>query len=92
MFIICPLLHDHVCSIVPESPRWLLQHDRLEDAQHVLSTIASRNGRPKPDFGALRQIAEADRQAQRSTKKYTYLDILRVWTYCKRTLIMFLAW
>ena len=34
------------CSMVPESPRWLLLKGRMEEAVHVLKTLAAGNGKP----------------------------------------------
>ncbi len=83
-----------VCSVIPESPRWLLQHGFVEEAERILANIAQRNGRPRPDISMLKHIAEVERrQAEEAgDTKYTYLDLVKTWKYAKRTLIMFLAW
>lgn len=35
--------------VMPESPRWLLAEDRLEEALKILETMARINGKPFPD-------------------------------------------
>jgi hypothetical protein len=32
------------CRMLPESPRWLINHQRTREAKQILRTIADRNG------------------------------------------------
>ena len=40
-------------SFVPESPRWLLQHGRIEEAKEILTKMAEFNKKPIPDYSHL---------------------------------------
>lgn len=56
--------------LLPQSPRWLLVHDRKTDAEKTLVKIGKINRRPFEAISLRSQIAPGDR-------KYTYLDLVR---------------
>ena len=74
--------------IFPESPRWLIAHDRLEDAQTIIERFGGKNDKPV-DSEVLKALLEDVRrdqlQQERAAKKYTPIDLfrsqkLRIWT------------
>lgn len=79
-------------SWIPESPRWLVQKRRFDEAQKILDIIAAKNKRPPTPKEVLVKFADADEKARGVVKRYTYLDLFRRVKYIKITLIMALAW
>ena len=77
---------------IPESPRWLVEKGRFEEAQVILNKIAAKNNRPPPQLALLEKFAAEEALERRYLKRYTYLDLFRRWRYTKRTLVMMLAW
>jgi len=76
--------------LIPESPRWLIQHGHIDEAEIVISMIAEKNGQPAPDLRELKNAVEAERE--NNQKKYTYFDLLKTPKYAKTAAIKFVAW
>ena len=38
---------------IPESPRWLIQHKRIDEAKGILTQMALTNRKPIPDFSGI---------------------------------------
>jgi hypothetical protein len=79
-------------SFIPESPGWLMQKGRYEEAEVTLMIIAKKNNRPQPDLSELVAIHEEDELRRTAKNKFTYLDIFKTWRYCKITLIQLFGW
>ena len=81
--------------IIPESPRWLIAHDRLEEAQSVLESFSSRKDRPV-DAQVLRALVENVRRDQlareQQAKKHTPIDLFRTPKLRKWTPILCYQW
>ena len=84
--------NDEFFSFIPESPRWLIQHGRFDEAEAILATIAKKNNKAPPDISLLTTFAKQEQREEEAVKKYTYLDLFRKWKYCQRILILILAW
>lgn len=75
---------------VPESPRWLIRHDRAAEALTILKSVHSSKG--GDDSIAIREYtqicsqAEADQQAMREHGKW---QLITQGTYRKRLIIAF---
>ncbi|CAG7826475.1 unnamed protein product [Allacma fusca] len=52
-----------VFPFLPESPRWLLRNNKIEDAHKILARMAKTNGKEPIDLETLREIAEKERSA-----------------------------
>ena len=86
-----PLMH----RLIPESPRWLIAHDRLDEAQVVLETYGGKKDKPV-DSQMLRSLIEDVRREQlareREAKKYTPIDMFRTPKLRKWTVILCYQW
>ncbi len=78
--------------VIPESPRWLNQHGKYDKCQQVLAVIAKKNKKPVPDLETLKKAAKVDTEEEAKLQRYTYLDLFKVKTYAKRTLVWLVLW
>ncbi|KAK3750270.1 hypothetical protein QZH41_008119, partial [Actinostola sp. cb2023] len=82
----------------PETARWLLAHDRIEEAHLILMNCGPKKNTEDLDHGALRELLEEIRKdeklnlAQNANKKYTPLDLVRTPKLRKWTIIVCLNW
>ncbi|ELU17167.1 hypothetical protein CAPTEDRAFT_222145 [Capitella teleta] len=58
-------------SFIPESPRWLIQQGRYEEAGEILENIARKNNRPRPDFSQIVQVAKDERAQEATTRRFS---------------------
>ncbi|XP_076444569.1 organic cation transporter protein-like [Babylonia areolata] len=77
---------------LPESIRWLLSHDKPEEAQRVLSQAAKSNGRQlSPEV--LKTLQDDHGPSEKSSSRtYTVLDCLRTWNMARLSLNVWFNW
>ena len=75
-----------VRSVVPESPRWLLQKDRMQEASQILNKMAKQNGRGAADIDLLLSI---EREPPSGVNVF---QLFRNRIATIRTLVMCLLW
>ncbi len=73
---------------LPESPRWLISRNRVDEAEQIVSAMEQR---------ALRRISElpplgSEILTHHEEKGATYWDILSNPTYLRRTIVLLLMW
>ena len=78
-------------SILPESPRWLLQKRRLAEAEKVLGQIAHRNGKELIGFDKLVENVDEDSR-KKETLAYTYIDLLKRRQTLITTMVIVSVW
>ncbi|XP_032239043.1 organic cation transporter protein isoform X1 [Nematostella vectensis] len=83
-------------KIFPASPRWLIAHNRLDEAHSILLKFGSRDSKPI-DEQALRELIEDVRRDQlerhkMDDKRYTMMDLVRTPKLRKRSFILFYTW
>jgi hypothetical protein len=66
-----------ICSLLPESPRWLLRNNKLEEAEKVFKYIAKVNGTEPIDGSNLKQVAEFEQQSTSGFAKIGYIEFLK---------------
>ncbi|XP_073237426.1 uncharacterized protein [Porites lutea] len=71
---------------VPESCRWLIVHNKAEEAVKVFSSIASANNANLPDDKLHVEMRE------QAVNEGGFLDLFRTKTQCVKTLILWLCW
>ncbi|XP_033760155.1 solute carrier family 22 member 5-like [Pecten maximus] len=76
--------------IIPESFRYLVSHNRIEEAEDVIRRMARMNGRPVPDLKRLRFLTEEDMKTD--DKKYTIKDLVFHRTLLKQTCLLGVGW
>ncbi|CAG0912734.1 unnamed protein product [Notodromas monacha] len=84
---------------LPESPRWLLAKGRLEEAAHVLRTLARVNGKvlPKQFYQELRerlllQKMMAQQHREKEEPKAGFMDLFLTPNMRKKTLLVTFNW
>jgi len=81
--------------IFPESPRWLIAHDRLNEAQSIIERYGGKDGKPV-DSEVLRVLLENVRRDQlereREAKKHTPIDLFRTPKLRKWAVIFCYQW
>jgi len=81
--------------VFPESPRWLIAHDRLDEAQSIIESFGGKKGKPV-NAEVLRTLLENVRRDQlereREAKKYTPIDMFRTPKLRKWALIFCYQW
>ncbi|XP_069110508.1 organic cation transporter protein-like [Argopecten irradians] len=75
--------------VTPESFRYLVSHNRIDEAQDIVRRMARINGRPVPNVKELRLLADIDRTTQ---KKYSVRDILSTKRLRNYTLLLGVGW
>ncbi|XP_059199726.1 organic cation/carnitine transporter 2-like [Centropristis striata] len=79
--------------LIPESPRWLLQKGRVEEAELVIRMAAKRNGILAPEV-----IFKADECLELMQNKgeeeqtYTYMDLIRTFNIRNITILSVFIW
>ncbi|XP_031564540.1 organic cation transporter protein-like [Actinia tenebrosa] len=92
-----PILFFLAWKVFPESVRWLIAHNRLDDAQKTLMKCGGKDGKPlnKED---VRNIVEeirrdqVEREQKTEAKKYSVLDLFRTPKLRKRSIILAVNW
>ncbi|XP_068594000.1 organic cation/carnitine transporter 2-like [Cebidichthys violaceus] len=79
--------------LIPESPRWLLQKGRVEEAELVVRIMAKRNRVPAPEviFRA-DECLELTRNKGEEEQTYTYLDLIRTPNMRNITILSVFIW
>ncbi|KAL8592115.1 hypothetical protein ACOMHN_032585 [Nucella lapillus] len=77
---------------MPESVRWLLVHDRVEEAQAILQRAARWNGTRAPEEAVTRRLAAAELAKARRQRLYTFKDLFRTKAMVHRTCLLFFVW
>ena len=81
--------------VFPESPRWLVAHDRLDEAQSVIEAFGGKKNKPV-NSEVLRALLEDVRrdqlERQRKAKKYTPIDLFRSPKLRKWAAVMCYQW
>ncbi|XP_078357827.1 organic cation transporter protein-like [Oculina patagonica] len=83
-------------KIFPESPRWLIAHDRLEEAQSIIESYGGKDKDKPVNSEALKVLLENVRRDQlareQEAKKYTPIDMFRTPKLRKFALIFCYQW
>ncbi|KAK3733265.1 hypothetical protein QZH41_011113, partial [Actinostola sp. cb2023] len=90
-----PILFFITYKVFPESARWLIAHNRLDEAQSGLKKCGGKKGDPLNEevLGALVDEIRKDQvERERHIKKYTVLDLFRTPKLRKRSLILAFNW
>ncbi|XP_064646236.1 organic cation transporter protein-like [Lineus longissimus] len=77
---------------LPESPRWLLQKNRIDEAEIVVKKIAKFNRRPCPNVTTLTHLSESNMKERRKHGAYTVLDLFATREFGSRTLVICYTW
>nr|XP_046260941.1 solute carrier family 22 member 5-like isoform X2 [Scatophagus argus] len=76
--------------LVPESPRWLVSHGRLQEAELLLRSAALENRVEAPRVVFV--SASAEKATSQKTESLGFLDLLRTTNIRKITLMLWLMW
>ncbi|KAK4565781.1 hypothetical protein LTR86_003630 [Recurvomyces mirabilis] len=74
--------------LFPESPRWLADHDRSEEALRTLARLHAHGDVNDPYVVAEYELIHAQIAEEHSHKKIGYLDLFRGWPNLRRTILV----
>lgn len=80
---------------IPESPRWLIQQGRLDEAEVILRKIGRLNKLPLPEDFNVKHLSKESHSSdvkQEFSEQSTILDVLRNDALRKRWLICSYCW
>ncbi|XP_053392444.1 organic cation transporter protein-like [Mercenaria mercenaria] len=77
---------------VPESFRFYVGHDRIEDAENIIKKIARINKKPVPDMSELNLLKASIEKAKLLDKKYSFIDFFKNKQLLKCTLLLAVVW
>lgn len=73
-----PFVHGFIFRLVPESPRWLMQRGRYEEADKILKKVARINKRPLPETFTTKTVTHVDSTNDiKGPAKGTLIDVLK---------------
>lgn len=75
---------------VPESFRWLISHNKFNEAEKVLVRITSMNNKPAPDISTIKALAKEEFIEEQ--KGYTIIDVCTNWKQAKYTFLVSVTW
>ena len=87
-----------IFSFLPESPRWLLRNQKVDECLKVANYIARINGSQPLDRQTLQDVADHERKAvdelvkEVTVKRFSYLDFCRDRDLRKTTLYLQGLW
>ncbi len=73
---------------LPESPRWLILHGRVDEADHIVTGMEERARRRVPNLPA----PAAELPVEASAERIPYAEIFRNSLYLRRTILLFVVW
>lgn len=83
----------HMRRFTPESVRWLVLHNRMEEAEKAIQRVVIMNRKPMPDLEVIRKVARREVEREnRGGRKYTYLDLFKGWRLVRSTLCFSFTW
>nr|KAG5713612.1 hypothetical protein BaRGS_024660 [Batillaria attramentaria] len=77
---------------MPESIRWLLVHERVDEAQAILCHVSRRNGKAEPDVSRTRALVRTELSRARANRLYSFRDLFRSRDLTRRTLVWCFIW
>ena len=74
-------------SIIPESFRWYIGHDKSDKALEVINKVAKYNHRHEVEVGHLMEKPEVKKD-----RKYTFIDLFRSKALIRNTVLSVFNW
>ncbi|XP_034558518.1 solute carrier family 22 member 4-like isoform X2 [Notolabrus celidotus] len=79
--------------VIPESPRWLLQKGRVEEAERVIRNAAKQNRVPAPEIiFRTEECLELMQKKDEKEQTYTYMDLFRTPNMRNVTILGLFLW
>ncbi|XP_056913209.1 organic cation/carnitine transporter 2-like [Takifugu flavidus] len=82
--------------MIPESPRWLLHHGRVDEAERIIHNAAKRNKVPVPEVifadGDCLELMQNKVDKKEDKRNYSYMDLLRTTDLRNITIIGIFLW
>ncbi|XP_060594867.1 organic cation/carnitine transporter 2-like isoform X2 [Ruditapes philippinarum] len=75
-------------SILPESFRWYIARDRIEDASKVIARVAMINKHPLPDISNL----DMNKNSTKKENNYTFIHLFKSKELSKATVLLSINW
>lgn len=77
---------------VPESLRWLIMTNKMEQAETLVKKISKFNNLPYPEETVENLKLKSKVQLEQPSKEYTFMDLLRTPQIRKRSFVLFYLW
>ncbi|XP_060941333.1 organic cation/carnitine transporter 2-like [Limanda limanda] len=78
--------------LIPESPRWLLQKGRVEEAELVIRNAAKRNRVPVPEVLFKAEECSEQMPEDEAQQTFTYMDLIRTRNMRNITILGVFIW
>ncbi|XP_068605152.1 solute carrier family 22 member 21-like [Brachionichthys hirsutus] len=88
-----PLLFLPMWWVIPESPRWLLQKGRVEEAELIIRKAAKMNRVPAPEvIFRTGEYLELMQNIHKEKRRHTYMDLIRTPDMRNITILAVIMW